>query len=402
VELRAERRRAGVEWAEALRAAEARLHLALDAARLGDWELDLRTGHSPRRSLRHDRIFGYPGGAPDWSYDRFLGHVHPDDREEVDRRYRMALEQGEPWDFECRIRRVDGELRWIWARGGVHRNARGVPVRAIGLILDATDRKEAEAERERLLAAEREARGAAEAANRSKGQFLAVMSHELRTPLNAIAGYADLIDMDVLGPVTEEQRDALARIKLSQQHLLTLINEVLSYAKLESGSVQYRVEVVPLQQVLASLAPMVEPQARARQQLLRIGDCPPELRVQADPEKLRQILLNLVGNAIKFTPAGGQIDVACEDGGDGPDGDAVLVHVTDNGVGIAAEKLDNIFEPFVQGSSGLTRPAEGTGLGLAISRDLARGMDGDLRVQSAPGQGSRFTVVLPRAHGREH
>jgi PAS domain S-box-containing protein len=396
IEIRAMRTRARRRSDEALRSADARLRLALEAAELGDWELDLRTQHSPKRSLRHDRIFGYHEGVKDWSYERFLDHVDPADRAQVDRRFRVALEEGRPWDFECRIHRVDGELRWIWARGHIHHDAAGVPALALGLVMDITERKRAEAERERLLEAERAARLEAEVANRAKGQFLAVMSHELRTPLNAISGYTDLLEMEIHGPVTEAQRTALGRIQASQQHLLGLINEVLNYAKLESGSVRYDIREVFVRDVLSQVAGLVEPQARTHELALGIDTCAADLAVRADPEKLRQILLNLIGNAVKFTPAGGRLEVTC-----GTRGDSVHLRVGDTGIGIPADRLEAIFEPFVQVRTDLTRTAEGTGLGLAISRDLARGMGGDLTAESEPGSGSTFTLTLERSRGWE-
>jgi len=245
---------------------------------------------------------------------------------------------------------------------------------------------------ERTEAAEA-ARKAAEAANRSKSEFLAVMSHELRTPLNAIGGYAELIDLGVRGPVTEEQRADLARIQQSQKHLLGLINQVLNYTRIETGSLLYEVTLVPVREAVAEAEALVMPQVRAKRLAYTLDDCDPTLVVRADREKLQQILLNLLSNAIKFTPPGGRIAVACGRRA----ADRVIVTVADTGVGIEPDKLDVIFEPFVQVDAKLTRRQEGVGLGLAISRDLARGMKGDLTVDSAPGAGSTFTVVLPSA-----
>jgi signal transduction histidine kinase len=250
-------------------------------------------------------------------------------------------------------------------------------------------------ERAAALAAAEQARADAEAANTAKAQFLANMSHELRTPLNAIGGYAQLLDMGLHGPVTEAQRAALTRVTRAQQHLLGLINDVLNYAKLESGRVEYALEPVDVRDVVAEVAPLVEPQVTARGLAFAV-DVPPSARpVWADREKLRQILLNLLGNAVKFTEPGGHValDVGLRPDGSQPD-DLVFVRVRDTGVGIPRDKQDAIFEPFVQVRSGYAQATEGTGLGLAISRDLARGMGGDLRVRSAPGRGSAFTLSL--------
>ncbi|HWK89446.1 MAG TPA: ATP-binding protein, partial [Longimicrobium sp.] len=247
-------------------------------------------------------------------------------------------------------------------------------------------------ERAHNEAALREAKDEAEGANRAKSEFLAVMSHELRTPLNAIGGYADLIEMGVRGPVTPEQRADLLRIQASQRHLLGLINEVLNYAKLETGTVRYDIADVRVRDVLAAAEALVSPQVRVRGLTLEVAPCPDDAAVRADGEKLRQILVNLLSNAVKFTEPGGRIDLRAE-----VRGGQVAILVRDTGMGIPAEKLEAIFEPFVQVRSDLARTADGTGLGLSISRDLARGMAGDLTVESTLGAGSTFTLLLPKA-----
>jgi signal transduction histidine kinase len=224
-----------------------------------------------------------------------------------------------------------------------------------------------------------------------KGEFLAVMSHELRTPLNAIGGYAELIELGIRGPVTEAQRDDLRRIQQSQKHLLGLINEVLNYARVESGALTYEVEDIPLPVVLATAEAMVRPQVHTKGLTLVIAPPECEVTARADREKLQQVLLNLLSNAVKFTPSGGSIELSCAEAEE-----RVAVRVRDTGIGIAPEKLESVFEPFVQIGRALNAPADGAGLGLAISRDLARGMGGDLVAESQPGVGSTFTVLLPR------
>ena len=230
-------------------------------------------------------------------------------------------------------------------------------------------------------------------ASRAKSEFLAVMSHELRTPLNAIGGYAELIEMGLRGPVTPEQRADLERIQRSQRHLLGLINGVLNYARLEGGTVDYAIEDVPLDDVLATCEALTAPQVRARGLELAFAGCDASLAARADREKVRQVVLNLLSNAVKFTEPGGRVAMSCAATGE----DMVAVRVADTGRGIPAEQLERVFQPFVQVDARLARTQEGVGLGLAISRDLARGMGGDLTVESEVGAGSTFTLTLPRA-----
>ena len=246
---------------------------------------------------------------------------------------------------------------------------------------------------ERSLELERQ-RGIAEDANRAKSAFLASMSHELRTPLNAIGGYVQLLEMGIHGPVTAAQAEALGKVARSQRHLLRLINEVLNLARIEAGGVHYEMRRVVLREVVDAVLPMVEPQMSERGLACEI-QVPADLAVHADRDKTEQVLLNLLGNAVKFTPRGGRVRV--EAASVEHSSPRVQLRVEDTGVGIPADRLEQVFEPFVQVNTDPRRRAEGTGLGLAISRDLARGMGGDLRVESVPGEGSTFTVTLRRA-----
>jgi signal transduction histidine kinase len=233
------------------------------------------------------------------------------------------------------------------------------------------------------------ARAEAEHANRAKTDFLATMSHELRTPLNAIAGYVELLQLEIRGPLTSQQHEDLRRIRRSQQHLLALINDVLNLARLEAGNLTLQIDDVPVCPALSDLEVLVGGQAAAKQLSFLVMPCDESLYVRADDERLRQILLNLVTNAVKFTPEGGSVTVRAI-----PRAEWVEIDVTDTGRGIPRSMHASIFEPFIQLERG-TSSEQGIGLGLAISRDLARLMDGDITVRSREGRGSIFTVRLP-------
>jgi signal transduction histidine kinase len=259
-----------------------------------------------------------------------------------------------------------------------------------------------EAEREARIVAEtalREAEAARDAAlqaDKSKTSFLAAMSHELRTPLNAIGGYVELLEMGLRGPITPEQADDLKRIKASQGHLLRLITEVLDYARLGSGHAQVSFDDVDLNEVLREAEMMTIPQARARGLEYVYTPLSCNVVVRADPYRLRQIVLNLLTNAIKFTEPGGAIRMTCElvDATSG-DETKVRISVQDTGRGIPPDQIDGIWQPFVQVGRMLNQPGEGVGLGLAISRDLSRRLGGELSAVSEPGRGSVFTLTLP-------
>jgi signal transduction histidine kinase len=235
-------------------------------------------------------------------------------------------------------------------------------------------------------------RGLADEANQAKSAFLAAMSHELRTPLNAIGGYVQLLEMGIHGPVTPAQEEALGKVARSQRHLLRLINEVLNLARIEAGRVSYDLQRVTLREIVDAVLPMIEPQLTERGLAIDV-DVPDSLAVRADRDKAEQVLLNLLGNAVKFTPRGGRVRVEASAGDGVPR--RVQLRVEDSGVGIPADRLEQVFEPFVQVSVDPARRGEGSGLGLAISRDLARGMGGELTATSAVGRGSTFTLELP-------
>ena len=253
-------------------------------------------------------------------------------------------------------------------------------------------------ENARLYESERDARREAEAAraeaekaNQAKSEFIANMSHELRTPLNAIAGYVELLEMGVRGELNAEQREDLRRISQNQRLLLSLINDVLNFARLEAGRLEFSLSQVPVHELLETMDALVMPQILARSLQYEYVPADPGLTVYADREKTQQVVLNLLANAIKYTASGGSIRISTDD-----DVDCVFIRVRDSGRGIAPDQLERIFAPFVRIDTGYARTTEGTGLGLAISRDLARAMGGDLSATSVLGEGSTFTLRLSK------
>lgn len=303
----------------------------------------------------------------------------------------VAESEGRFEDEGWRIRK-DGTRFWANVIITALRDEAGTLVGFAKVTRDLTERRAAQ---ERAIADARRV-AEAEVANRAKSEFLAAMSHELRTPLNAIGGYAELIEMGIGGSVSQPQLEYLARIRGSQQHLLGIITDLLNYSRIEAGQVTYEIVPVRVHDVVDRVLPLLEPQAMAKGLTLDHGPCLAAVVGRADRTKAEQIVLNLVSNAVKFTPAGGRIAVGC-----GAVRDHVFITVRDTGPGIPSDKQVAIFEPFVQLGRSLTSPHEGTGLGLAISRDLARAMGGDVTVESVAGSGSTFTLTLPRAGASE-
>ena len=235
------------------------------------------------------------------------------------------------------------------------------------------------------------ARETAEAANRAKAGFLAAVSHELRTPLNAITGYVDLLSLELDGPLTEKQKQVLSRISHSQRHLLLLIEDVLGFAQVEAGRLSLQMQPVIAADAIASIEPLVAPELRRKNITLDIQPCDSSLLLKADPDKLRQILLNLVTNAIKFTEPPGLVTISAM-----TSGERIRITVMDTGIGIPAEQLDQVFNPFYQVEQGATRRFGGVGLGLSIVRDIVHAMHGDVEIDSTVGKGTTVSLLLPR------
>ncbi len=317
---------------------------------------------------------------------------HPDHVDRVLEKFRQAIADGVPWEDTFPLRARDGSWRWFLSRALLVRDPNTRSLTWFGTNTDITERIAYEAERDRLLESEHTARVAAEDAGLARTRFLATMSHELRTPLNAIGGYTELLALGLRGPVTEAQQTDFQRIRRAQQHLLVVINDILSFAKLESGAFQFNLAPIQVAAIFQEVAGMIATQAASRGLTLEVDACPADLAVQADHERLKQILTNLLSNAVKFTSPPGRVRLGYD-----VDDHVVRILVADSGIGIPAEKQEAIFQPFMQVDGDLNRSAQGTGLGLAISRDLARGMNAELTVESESGSGSTFVLSIPRA-----
>lgn len=343
-------------------------------------------GHIATWNIGAQRLKGYaPSEVIGSHFSRFYPHEDIVSRKPW-KELEIAAREGRVEDEGWRLRK-DGSRFWANVIITALRDESGTLVGFAKVTRDLTDRRRAE------LKAIEDARRLAEsqAANMAKAEFLAAMSHELRTPLNAIGGFTELLAMEIHGPITDQQKEDLTRITQSQRHLLGIINDILNFSRVEAGRIEYHIQPILLAETIANVAQMIHPLAAAKGIDLVEEECPPGITGLGDPAKTEQILINLVSNAVAFTDAGGKILLGCgfAEGG-------VWIRVRDTGVGIPHEKQESIFEPFVQVGRSLTTSHRGAGLGLSISRDLARGMSGDLTVESAVGKGSAFTLWLPQ------
>jgi PAS domain S-box-containing protein len=368
---------------ERLRLSEAQLAEAQRVARVGSWWQDLVTGEVGWTDQTM-RLLGYEPGTVAPTFDGFITRVHPDDRERVLQEIAATITPETTASYHARFPLPSGEWGTFHSLGNVVCDAEGRAIRIAGTLQDVTDQKNAEATLERALAA-------AAAANLAKSDFLANMSHELRTPLGSIIGFTNVLRKNKRGNLQAADLNYLDRIQTNGRHLLGLIDEILDLAKLESGKHEVSVTSTEVGRVIIEVAQLLEGQAITRPAALKV-EVPAEPVVLAlDAESLKRVLINLAGNALKFTADGTvtiRLTPAAHDG-------RAQIEVVDTGIGIPPERLDTIFEPFEQAGTSTTKTHGGTGLGLSISRALCAAMDCSLSVESVVGLGSTFRVLLP-------
>jgi PAS domain S-box-containing protein len=377
-----ERRRAEAE----LTRSQLRLAEAQQVAQVGSWELDLVT-REPVWSDELFRLFGFAPGEIEPTYEQFLACVHPDDRKAADQFTENVLATKKPASMDVRVVHPDGRVRVLQRRASVMLDDSSKVIRMLGTAQDVTELRQKESELEL-------ARSAAEAASRAKSEFLANMSHEIRTPMNGVIGMTGLL-LDT--PLTKQQHEFAETIQLSGEALLTIVNGILDFSKIEAGKLELETVDIDLAHLMEGTLGLLRGIAQSKGLELRASidpDTPAKLR--GDGGRLRQVLLNLIGNAIKFTPCG-EVKLHISVDRQTKEMASIRFRVTDTGIGINPETQARLFQAFTQADGSTTRRYGGTGLGLAICKQLVEKMHGDIGVESAAGAGSTFWFTVELA-----
>ena len=352
-------------------------------ARVGSWTWNPATN----RVTWSDQLFrmnGYDPQSFEPDFGAFLRTVHPEDRARVGEVVGRAAQELVPFDFDYRTVRPDGTLLFVHGRGAPVFGPEGELIRFQGTGQDITEQKAAEEELVR-------AKEAAEAANRAKSDFLSGMSHELRTPLNSVIGFANVLRKNKTETLRPQELSYLDRILANGKHLLGLINDILDLSKIEAGKMELQIEAVALEALVRATVDELQGSMGGKPVALEMR-LPENLApIDTDAGRMKQVLINLVGNAIKFTDRG-QVKVVVHS--DAESGNPTRIDVIDSGIGIPSERLSSIFAPFEQADQGTSRRYGGTGLGLAISRSLVELLGYRLEVRSVPGAGSTFSIIL--------
>jgi len=385
------------ETKEALRISEERYALAMKGPNEGLWDWN-PVSKELYLSARLLTLLGFPGDTIRTTSDEWLTWVHPADRRPYQKTLVAHLQgRSEHFEAEYRVRDKQGYYRWVLARGVALRDNCGIAYRMVGSIGDITDRKQAEVRLQELVEERtfelKEAMEAAKTANEAKSDFLAKMSHELRTPLNAIIGLSEMLCEDSEAVENAETVDALKRINRSGEHLLELINDILDLSKIEAGRVELIVSDFSVSSLFDQVQSTIQPLAGKNGNRLSVLEGESLGSIRNDPTRLRQVLLNLLSNACKFTKDGEITLTAARKTEENQS--RIVFAVTDTGIGIPEDKIDQLFTDFAQLSEKQEFKQGGSGLGLSISLKIVQLMGGDIRVESREGKGSTFTVDLP-------
>ncbi|MEO8672827.1 MAG: ATP-binding protein [Tahibacter sp.] len=364
-----------------LRENRKRIEFAMEAAQIGEWDLDIRSDES-RRSLRHDHCFGYSSPVDNWGFATFIQHVHADDRAAVEKNYRDTIARHAELDLECRVIWPDGSVHWIVMRGSIYRSEEGQPTHMLGIIADITARKESENSL-RALAAE------LSESDRRKNEFLAMLAHELRNPLAPVRSALHVLrrsadDADKVQITTEVMERQITQ-------MVRLVDDLLDVSRISRGKIELRRSVLDLGPVIEHAIETCRPALELAGQHLETSVPEGPLLLDADSARLTQVFSNLLSNASKFSGRGAHIALRVETAGD-----TVRIAISDDGIGIAPEKIGQIFEMFIQVDQSLERSQGGLGIGLMLVKTIVELHSGRIQASSAgPGQGSEFVVILP-------
>jgi PAS domain S-box-containing protein len=367
---------------EELRESATRLQFTLESAQVGDWDLDLTTD-AARRSLRHDQCFGYTSPIADWGFEKFIQHVHPEDRAGVEEEFRAAASGEKDWHFECRVVWPDASVHWIAAHGSIY-YVDNKPNRMLGIVFDITERKRVEEELRRANARLIES-------DRRKDEFLAMLAHELRNPLAAVRNTVRLLERTAAAEPRSQRY--LGILERQTRSLGGLVDDLLDVSRITRGLVELKQARVDLgaavDRALESVQVLLdEKRHEVSVTLPRKPAC-----VAGDPLRLEQILVNLLTNAAKYTDPGGRIAISLE-----CRGDSAELRVRDSGIGLEPDVIDRIFDLFGQAQRGLDRAQGGLGIGLTIVKNLVELHGGQVEATSEGlGKGAEFIVTLPLA-----
>jgi len=367
---------------EALRKSEKDLKEAQRLGRLGSWDWDATTD-TIKWSEEYYRIYGFDPAQPPPGYEEHKKVYTPESAARLDAAVKRNMETGEPYELDLELARSEGPSRWITARSETKRDAQGQIIGLRGTAQDITERKKAEETRLENLRLE--------AADKAKSEFLANMSHELRTPLNSSIGFSELLKQGMAGELSEKQIHYVDNILISNQFLLSLINDILDLSKIEVGKIELVTEKMSTPVTIKETLSLIKEKATKHNVRLKT-EFDPELEyIEADKQRFKQILFNLLSNAVKFSKEeGGTVTITAK-----KEGDMVQISVSDTGIGIKEGNIERLFRKFEQLESGISQKYGGTGLGLAITKQLVELHGGRIWAQSRYGEGSKFTFLLP-------